>query len=98
MNFKALALTALAAGTVGFAAPAQAGTYEPNLVCSVWDSGDTYSNFRHQPAGNVVNSLGNGTYLGRPNAEAKDWKGRSWTLFNGKGWIISNNLACDVLS
>ena len=99
-------IAALAALAVSSFTPALANAqghpgsaYSVPMVCTVYDSGDTYSNFRQTPNGNVITTvLGNGYQVGTPDAETFDSLGRRWVLFNGLGWIIGSNLACDLLN
>ena len=98
--FKALALTALAATTVGIAAAQarQIGSPQFPVVCSVYDATDVSSNFRNAPNGVKVATHRNGTHLGSPSGQAVDGQGRQWVQFGGYGWIIQSNLECNVAS
>ena len=95
MNLKALALTALAVTTVGFATPTEARNVPVHMLgqCVVNDPNDTYANFRNAPNGDLNQGLGNGTPIGRPNAQKA-----GWTLFNGIGWIKDGLFNCEIMS
>ena len=95
MNFKALALAALTATSVGFAAAPAEARVPTNMLgqCVVQDPGDTYANFRRSPNGALIKGLGNGTYIGAPSARSA-----GWTLFNAHGWVQDGRFACEVMS
>ena len=93
MNLKALALAAVAATGIGFAAPAEA-----RGMCTALDRNDNYTNVRATPNGQQVWALGNGIRVEAPRAWKKDAQGRFWGFVNyggGSGWVIGSNLACD---
>ena len=95
MNFKALALAALTATSVGFAAAPAEARVPLNMIghCVVGDPHDSYANFRRSPNGALVKGLGNGTYIGSPAAQSA-----GWTLFNAHGWIKDGLFSCEVMS